>query len=161
MADIHPEVQGLLDSLLVSGLPDLGRLATERVLHGEHPERDDREGVSAGVPPDPRRQLSLADTAVTDVLLLEIELTQRTREVLEEFRALQTFRREEVRSDTRPPPTVLESVVILSPGSEEGERTAERQDKPLSDERRVRLERLLEAWRRGVDDARRRLETWS
>lgn len=161
MADIHPEVQGLLDSLLVSGLPDLGRLATERVLHGEHPERDDREGVSAGAPPDPRRQLALADKAVTEVLLLEIELTQRTQEVFEEFRTLQALRRQEVRSDVRPPPTILESIVILGPGSEEGARTVERQDNPLSDERRARLERLLEAWRRGVEDAWRRLETWS
>lgn len=161
MADIHPEVQGLIDSLLVSGLPDLGRLAMSRVLDGDHTDRDDQEGIGASAPGDPRLQLALADKAVTEVIQLEIELTSRTREVLEEFRALQAFRARDEAFRARVPPTVLESIVVIDAEGTESEGAASRQEKPLGDERSARLTRLLQAWRRGVEEAQRRLESWS
>ena len=161
MADLHPEVQGLIDSLLVSGLPDLGRLAMSRVLEGDHHDRDGEEGVRTSAPGDPRLQLALADKAVTEVIQLEIDLTDRTREVFEEFRALQAFRARDEAFRARVPPTVLESIVVIDTEGTEGERAMSRQEKPLADERSARLTQLLQAWRRGVEEAHRRLETWS
>lgn len=161
MADMHPEVQGLINSLLVSGLPDLGQLAMSRVLDGDHSDRDDQEGIRTSPPGDPRLQLALADKAVTEVLQLEIDLTSRTLEVFEEFRALQAFRARDEAFRPRVPLTVLESIVVIDAEGTESESAASRQEKPLGDERSVRLTRLLQAWRRGVEEAQRKLESWS
>lgn len=158
MAEIDPEVQRLLDSLLTSGLADLGRLATARILEGEDPGEDD-DGRGAPRPPlHPRRQLELADKAVSQVLGLELALGEQTTRLFGEFREHQSitaFRAYE----TGARPVMLERIVVLGGTAEAADGT--HGDDPLSARRPQALGRLLAAWRKGVEEIEERLEPWN
>ncbi len=157
MAEIHPEVQRLLDSLLRSGLPDLGRLAIARILEADDFGEDDGE-AAARRPVHPRRQLQLADKAVSEVLRLELALGEQTNRLMGEFRELQSINA--VRAyETPPRPVMLERIVVLGGAADDAD--GSEGDDLLSPRRRQGLERLLAAWRKGVEEVEGGLEPWN
>lgn len=159
MVEVHPAVQRLIDALLVSALPDLGRAALERVL--------DEDGSEAGLrppgtdSPGPRerpargtglQQLEAAAAAVEGVLELELALHGRTRALLKEYRQLRA-------SMGRGAAHLgLETVVVGDATGAGGEAAVFRGEDILSGARPEALLRLLEAWRAGVDEVRQELD---
>lgn len=157
MAEIHPVVRRLIDALLESDLPALGRLAEGRVL-------EDAGGDEAGAAVSRKgsrdddmargaRQLALAAGAVEDALDLELELLERNQQLLRDYRAL---RGDDAADVDRPR---LETVIVGDALGESGTDAVFRGEHVVSGARRERIQKLLKAWGRGVKEAREEMES--
>lgn len=142
MAEVHPYVEDLLSPLLRSRLAALGELALARVVAAETAPEQEIESLGARADETAgdrgRRQLKLADRVVAGMLKRELVLFERTLELVRRIGADQQ-QREEVR---------LESIRV---SDDEG--VAE---DLITGARREGLQRLLTAWKKGVEvtDAR-------
>lgn len=156
MEPIHPFVRDLIDPLLSSRLYALGDLVVTRIAAAEAPVGGEGEENDPFAPPPGetagargRRQLKLADAVVQSVLGRELALIDRNLALTREL-----SRRELGRGG----PAGLEMIVVGDSEGRTGGTGALAGEHLLTGARRERFQKLAEAWRRGVDRTRERLE---
>lgn len=139
MAEIHPEIQTLLEGLLQS---DLAPLAVASITRIEQDDMEPGTGIEDLLDQPERqrvhRQAEHVHQAIVIPLKREVEMMHRIRVLAEQFD--------------------LKSVVVLPPGRGGGGDVAARPDELLSHEREAAIRELLDVLMTALSDVRTRWE---